>query len=817
MAQGQVDRAGRNEKKRRRSPWALLGRGLLGLAALLLLAGGGAFAWLKSTSGAQRSGAVTVAVVSGPVTVTRDAWGVPHIRAATDADAVYALGFVHWQDRAWQMDFQRRVAQGRLSEVLGEAALEQDRFLRTWGFGRAAQAALPALSAQSRALIRAYTAGVNAAQAQGKTALEFRILGYTPEPWQDVDSVSWSKLMAFDLGGNYEEEVLGAQVVRALGEDGLNQVTAPYPAGGPTILSADELTGAAQSLTGAVSSGTDGTQAGGSQVAPPQEPGLPQETVQALRSHLLAARALGMQAVPGKGSNDWVIAGSRTTSGKPILADDPHLGLTAPMLWYLADVQGDRLKAIGASIPGLPAIVIGRNDRVAWGVTNVNPDVQDLYIEPEDAPLTSRREVIRVKGEADVTLTVRSSAHGPIISDAGARTVGPRVALKWTALQGGDTTMDAFLGLNYAQNWADFTGALRSYVAPSQNFVYADVDGNTGHYAPGRVPIRGGWDGSLPVSGDGSREWQGFIPFEQLPHTLNPADGLVVTANNQVVPGPGSRALGNDRNWAEPYRAQRITDLLGTTAKLTVPDVQRVQLDTTSLVWADLRGPLLATRPGSDRARQALEQLRAWDGNETTGSVPATLFEAWLMQLQEMARDELGTDTVMNSLSVLNQLRGADGSGELCAVNGQGDCAALLTRTLDAALTDLQGRLGPDMKTWTYGRLHTVASNHRAFGNVQALAWLFNHSAPTPGGTNTVNVARPEHGTFRQTHGASYRQVVDLANPNDSVFIGSLGQDGNPLGAHAADQQPRWIAGEYLPMSTDQADWGRVNTLTLKP
>ncbi|GAA5437811.1 penicillin acylase family protein [Deinococcus aquaticus] len=817
MTQGQADRAGRNEKKRRRSPWALLGRGLLGLAALLLLAGGGAFAWLKSTSGAQRSGAVTVAGVSGPVTVTRDAWGVPHIRAATDADAVYALGFVHWQDRAWQMDFQRRVAQGRLSEVLGGAALEQDRFLRTWGFGRAAQAALPALSAQSRALIRAYTAGVNAAQAQGKTALEFRILGYTPEPWQDVDSVSWSKLMAFDLGGNYEEEVLGAQVVRALGEDGLNQVTAPYPAGAPTILSADELTGAAQSLTGAVSSGTDGTQAGGSQVAPPQGPGLPQETVQALRSHLLAARALGMQAVPGKGSNDWVIAGSRTASGKPILADDPHLGLTAPMLWYLADVQGDRLKAIGASIPGLPAIVIGRNDRVAWGVTNVNPDVQDLYIEPEDAPLTSRREVIRVKGQPDVTLTVRSSAHGPIISDAGARTVGPRVALKWTALQGGDTTMDAFLGLNYAQNWADFTGALRSYVAPSQNFVYADVDGNTGHYAPGRVPIRSGWDGSLPVSGDGSREWQGFIPFEQLPHTLNPADGLVVTANNQVVPGPGSRALGNDRNWAEPYRAQRITDLLSAAGKLTVPDVQRVQLDTTSLVWADLRGPLLATRPGSDRARQALEQLRAWDGNETTGSVPATLFEAWLMQLQEMGRDELGTDTVMNSLSVLNQLREADGSGELCAVNGQGDCAALLTRTLDTALADLQGRLGPDMKTWTYGRLHTVASNHRAFGNVQALAWLFNHSAPTPGGTNTVNVARPEHGTFRQTHGPSYRQVVDLANPNDSVFIGSLGQDGNPLGAHAADQQPRWIAGEYLPMSTDQADWGRVSTLTLKP
>ena len=802
---------------RKRSGWAVAGRVALGVTAALLLSAGGAAAWLHLSAQARHAGSAPVGGLGGAVTVTRDAWGVPHIRAQTDADAVFALGFAHWQDRAWQMDFQRRVAQGRLAEVLGEAALPQDRFLRTWGFERAAQAALPALSAQSRALIRAYTAGVNAAQAQDRTALEFRILGYAPEPWREVDSVSWSKLMAFDLGGNYEEEVLGAQVVRRLGADGLDQVTAPYPDGAPTVLSADELSGAAQSLTGAAAAGEPSEATRPPTTRPSAtvpKATLPSATVAALRSHLQAARTLGLQAVPGKGSNNWVIAGTRTASGKPILADDPHLALTAPMLWYLADVQGDRLKAIGASIPGLPAIVIGRNERVAWGVTNVNPDVQDLYIEPEGAPLTSRREVIRVKGAPDVILTVRSSRHGPIISDAGAGAVGPRVALKWTALQGGDTTMDAFLGLNYARNWADFTGALRSYVAPSQSFVYADVDGNTGYYAPGRIPVRRGWDGSLPVSGDGSREWQGFIPFEQLPHTFNPADGLIVTANNRVVPDSYPHALGNDRNWAEPYRAQRITDLLDTGRKLTVADVQRVQLDTLSLVWADLKEPLLATRPGSNRARQALERLRGWDGQQTTGSVPSTLFEAWLMELQEMARDELGNDAVMNSLSVLNQLRG---NGELCAVNGRGDCAALLTRTLEAALTDLEDRLGPDLNGWTYGKLHTVASHHRAFGKVSALAWLFNHEAPTPGGTNTVNVARPEHGTFRQTHGASYRQIVDLASPNRSVYIGSLGQEGHPLARHTADQQARWIAGEYLPMSTDPADWGRTRQLTLTP
>ncbi|PTA67577.1 penicillin acylase family protein [Deinococcus arcticus] len=783
---------------RRRPSWGKRAAlGLLVTLGLLGAAGGGAYMWLRATSEPRTAGTLSAPGLGAPVAVTRDAWGVPHIRAQSDEDAVFALGFVHWQDRAWQMDFQRRVAQGRLAEVLGEPALAQDRFLRTWGFQRAALSALPALEPRTRRLIRAYTAGVNAAQAQGKVAPEFRILGYTPEPWQEVDSLSWSKLMAFDLGGNYDEEVLNARVVQRLGEGGLDQVTAPYPAGAPTILSADELPERTR------------------RAAPTSAaPALPDATLAALRAHLAAARELGLQAVPGKGSNNWVVSGQRTVSGKPLLADDPHLSLTAPMLWYLADLQGSQLKSIGASIPGLPAIVIGRNDRVAWGVTNVNPDVQDLYIEPEGTPLRTRTETIRVKGQPDVTLTVRESAHGPIISDAGAADLGPRVALKWTALQPRDTTMDAFLGLNYAQNWGDFTRALSRYVAPSQSFVYADVDGNTGYYAPGRVPIRAGWDGSLPVSGDGTREWQGFIPFAQLPHVYNPADGLVITANNQVVPQGYPFNLGNARNWAEPYRAERITELLGTRPKLSLQDMKAAQLDTQSLVWRDFRSLLLATAPGSDDARRALAELRAWDGRLTVETRAGLLFEAWLMALQEMARDELGQDTVMNSLSVLRQLQQ---QGELCAVQGRGNCAALLTRSLDAALADLRTRLGNDMTSWTYGQLHQVASNHRAFGKVSALAWLFNHAAPTPGGTNTVNVARPEHGTFRQTHGASYRQIVDLAAPDRSLYIGSLGQAGSPLAPHASDQMRRWIAGEYLPMSTQPGDWGRTRVLTLQP
>ncbi|WP_102128103.1 penicillin acylase family protein [Deinococcus planocerae] len=787
---------------RARRSWAgRLGRGLLWVVLLVLLAALALVLWLRATSNPRVRGTVTLPELSGPVTVTRDRWGVPHIRAgASDEDAVFALGFIHWQDRAWQMDFQRRVAQGRLAEVLGAAALPQDRFLRTWGFQRDAQSIPPALSERSRRLVRSYTAGVNAAMRQGKLAPEFRVLGYTPEAWTDVDSVSWSKLMAYDLGGNYDDEVLGTHVVKRLGARGLNEVLPPYPQAAPTVLSRDEL-----GLTGRAVRTQEQTAA------------LPDATVRALQAHLDAARSLGLERIPGKGSNNWVIGGQRTASGKPILADDPHLALTSPMLWYLADIRGPTLRAIGATIPGLPGIVIGRNDRIAWGVTNVNPDVQDLYVEPENARLTERVEVIRVKGQPDVRLTVRQSAHGPIVSDVGAGEVGPRVALKWTALQPGDTTFDAFLGLNYAQNWEDFVAALERYVAPSQNFVYADVDGNTGYYAPGRIPIRQGWDGSLPVPGDGTREWAGFIPFGRLPHTYNPADGLVVTANNKVVPEGYPYNLGNVRNWAEPHRAERITALLSAKPTgLTLDDVRRVQLDAVSLVWRDLKPFLLATRPGDDLSRQALARLRGWNGNETTDSVEATIFEAWLAQLQAMGQDELGGETRVSSLAVLGQLR-AD--GELCRDEAEGrqGCASELQASLRRAVEGLAARLGPDPSGWTYGKVHTVASNHRAFGSVRALAWLFNHATPTPGGTNTVNVARPDPETLRQTHGPSYRQIVDLSDPNRSLYVGSLGQGGLPLGEHVSDQQALWARGEYLPMSTDERDWGQARTLTLEP
>lgn len=781
----------------------VLGRVLSGLILLIVLLVLGVLAYAYFSTRIQTSGTLKLSGLQGPVTVTRDRWGVPHIRAtASDADALFALGFVHAQDRLWQMEFQRRIAQGRLSEVLGSAALGQDKFLRTWGFYRAAQSALPALSPRTRSLIHAYTAGVNAYLATGNLPLEFTVLRYRPEPWTDVDSIAWQKLMAYDLGGNWEDEVLGQEVVQKLGRGMLDAVLAPYPKDAPTILSAADLK--QSGLLGAANKAASVR--------------LSDQLLSGLRAQMTAAHSLGFVPVPGKGSNDWVVAGARTASGMPLLADDPHLGISAPMLWYLADVQGPELHAIGATIPGLPGVVIGHNDRVAWGVTNVNPDVEDLYLEPADATLTSRTEVIKVKGQPDVQLTVQESVHGPIVSGStgSLKGMGPRVALRWTALAPGDTTFDAFVGLNYASNWNDFVEALRAYVAPSQNFVYADVEGNIGYYAPGKVPIRKGWDGSLPVPGDGQHEWAGYIPFEQLPHVLNPPEAMVVTANNRVVPPQYPFNLGNDRNWAEPYRAERILELLKAKTPLGSPDLQRVQFDTVSLVWRDFQTVLMTTRPGSDLSRRALELLRGWDGNETTDSVQASIFEAWLMQLQAMAADELGEGTRLSSLATLNALKS---NSPLCRDERSeiADCPAWLSRSLDLATQDLSAKLGSDPARWQWGKLHHAASKHGAFGGVGAIGWIWNRSVSTPGGTNTVNVARPDPGSYDQTHAPSYRQVVDLSDPNRSVFIGTLGQSGNPLSPHYADQEGLWARGEYLPMSSDPKDWGAVQTLTLSP
>ncbi|WP_261665062.1 penicillin acylase family protein [Deinococcus sp. Marseille-Q6407] len=763
----------------------------LGLLLAAMLASLLALLYVRSQTLPQLTGALNVSGLGEGVTVTRDQSGIPHIRAASDTDAVYALGLVHAQDRAWQLDFQRRIAQGRLSEVLGPAALEQDRFLRTWGFQRAATSALQALDPESRRLISAYTAGVNAGFALGKTAPEFLILGYRPEPWTDVDSVAWSKLMAFDLGGNWEQELENWKLCRSEGPAALSRLNPPYPASGPTILSRDELP----------VTGKDASSAGTACAAD-----LPAAHLQELQRQLAAVRKLGMEFEASRGSNDWVISGAHTASGKPMLADDPHLKLQSPMLWYLAEIQGPSLHSIGATIPGLPAVVIGRNERIAWGVTNHNPDVQDFFVLPAGAALRTHEEIIQVKGAEDVHLTLEDSDFGPVVSSVVDGPKGSKLALSWPTLMDGDTTLKAYLGVNRAQNWNEFLTAMQAYVGPSQNFVYADVDGNVGYIAPGRVPVRRGWDGSLPVPADSEHRWQGWVPFGELPQTFNPADGLVVTANNRSVPPGYPWLMTNDRAWADPYRSARITERLQGTHGLTLDDLAELQNDPLSGPWREMKAALLATpRAGlSAPATAALDGLKAWDGRLSTDSQAATVFEWWLAELKAQGKAALGSDP--STRAVAQALKA---ERPLCAQVAP--CPDLLAQTLETAAQKAAQR--------PYGQVHRAYSAHGAFGEIRALAPLFNARIAAPGGSDTVNVARPnrQDGTLDFTHAASYRQLIDLSDPDASRFTGTLGQSGNPLSPYARSQLRGWASGDYLPMSTRPADWGKTQVLQLKP
>ncbi|GMA42273.1 penicillin acylase family protein [Mobilicoccus caccae] len=781
---------------------------LLTLTVVIVTLGLSGVAWLRHEN-RPATGEVPLAGLHGPVQVTRDEWGVPHIRADTDEDAVFALGFVHWQDRSWQMEFQRRIVGGTLAEVLGPGAVEKDRFLRTMGFRRVAEQALPALKPESRQLISAYTAGVNAAMGRTAPAPEFRVLGISPAPWSDIDAVSWSQMMSFDLAGNYVDEIIAARAHARAGQAGIDALYPPAVPGSATILSDEDRARPAAAGTRS-DAGADRRDSAA--------------VAAAGAGAVRAAYSLGMAPAPGKGSNNWVVDGSRTRSGAPILSDDPHLGLSSPMLWYLADVRGKDLRAIGASIPGLPAIVIGRTDTFAWGVTNVGADVQDLYVEPKDAPLTSRQEVIAVKGQDDVSVTVRESRHGPIVSDVGVSDApevsGPdgqprTLALRWVALDPGDTTMDAFLDLNYARTVGDAVTALRRYVSPSQNFVLADTEGTIGYYAPGKLPVRS-WEGHLPVPGDGSHEWSGYVPFDEVPHVIGPASGAVVSANND--PGPPEASgprLAGPRVWADPYRAQRILDMLGERTDLDVAAMRAMQMDVRSGPWAELSARLLATTPLDEAGQRALDRLRTWDGVATRDSVETTIFEAWLYRLRGLATDELGEEARSRTRAVGAQLE----QGVFCpdAAAGVSTCEQALAHTLRETTDDLRRRLGADMDRWTWGSTHDAVHGHGAFDGIPVLGRIFSSRIPNGGGTDTVAPARPENASLEHRNGASYRQIVDLAEPDASRYVGSLGQGGSPWHPHARDQLPLWRDGADIPMSTREQDWGGTEHLTLTP
>jgi penicillin amidase len=775
--------------------FALRFAAVLGILGLLLLAA--CYVYLRQSL-PQTKGEIRVPGLSAPAEILRDRFGIPHIFAGSAEDASFALGFVHAQDRLWQMEMSRRIASGRLAEIVGPGALDTDRFLRTLGVRRAAEANLRSLDTETRRLLDAYAAGVNAFIASGPVLPpEFWLTGARPEPWAPADSVAWTKMMAWDLGGNWRNELLRMRLAKTLPLARIHELLPPYPGEkAPVIADLKELYSSME------------------------------------RDAVRLARFAPDN--DGLGSNNWVVSGARTESGKPLLANDPHLGLTAPPVWYFAQLSAPDMKVIGATLPGVPGVILGRNERIAWGFTNTGPDVQDLYIEKLDAaggylaPEGARAfqvidETILVKGAQAEKLRIRVSRHGPVITDVlrTAQDLAPRghvIAFAWTALAEDDRSAQAAQKFARAREWDGFLAAARDFQAPQQSIVYADIEGNIGFVAAGRVPHRrptNDLKGMAPAPGWQEKyDWAGYIPFEQLPRSFNPESGAIVTANHRITPPGYPHFISSD--WQPPHRADRIQTLLDAVPRHTVPSFARIQADVVSLAMREMLPKLLAARPRSEDARKALALLAKWDGTMSAERSEPLIAWAWWRELtRAIYADELGEAFRQNWLSravfLGNVLSGDAEGARWCddiRTPAVETCEEVLALSLEAALADLRRRFGNDQARWRWGDAHLALHEHRPFSRQPLLAAIFNFGVASPGDAYTVNVGRnnlnDEDRPFANRHAASLRAIYDLSDLEKSLYIHSGGQSGNILSDHYKAFSEAWAKNEYIPMRAER-------------
>lgn len=749
--------------------------GLLGVPALLAAAlvvaiGIGS---LPRTSGAYR-----LSGLDGAVTIGRDQNGVPHIEAASERDAYRALGFAHAQDRLWQMEFQRRVAQGRLAEIVGAAALPVDRHLRMLGLYRAAKASLAGLDPAARARLDSYVQGVND-WIGGRDRLlppEFWIFWHRPEPWTAADSAAWIKMMALTLDSDMAEELLRLRLQDRLSPEQIQDLWPGIPLPRTSGLG---------------------------------EPGWP---------FALADRLLALLPEPpgvGTGSNAFAVARSRSASGAALLAGDPHLQLRTPGVWYLADLTAPGLKVTGATMPGMPFVVIGRTPELAWSLTTTKADVQDLFIETVDpadperylapgGPLAfeSRTETIHVRGGAPETLRIRQTRHGPVISDLldGPQLPGRVLSLAWTALDPGDTTVEAGFALPHATTLDELRSSLAAYRTPVQNFIAADRQGQVGLFVAGAIPIRRQGDGTIPVDGaSGDFDWIGTIPPDQLPVHSGAGRGTVANGNDRVTHEDDAHPISF--SFEPDWRRQRIEELLAVPDKLTLDDLIRIQRDHRSGFAAALLPELLAATGLDPKLAALRDALRDWDGEMAQESWRAGLFLAWAEHLSRRIRaDELGPAADRLSglrgqflVHVLQERRSWCDDRRTPQVE---DCALMAGEALADAHAALVAAFGPERRGWRLRRVQSAALPHAALGNVPVLGSLFGHHAPKAGDPYSVDVAGASvgPGLVRRTvtHAASLRIVADLAEPGQIRIVTAGGQSGHPWSRWFSDGVARW-------------------------
>ncbi len=785
------------------------------------------------------TGEVRLNGLHGTVEIKRDGHGIPQIYADDPADLFFAQGYVQAQDRFYEMDFRRHVTAGRLSELVGENGLETDELVRTLGWRRVAEQEFEELGAGTRSLLDAYARGVNAyidGKSGSELSLEYAVLSltgpdYRPEPWTPVDSVAWVKAMSWDLRSNMADEIDRTMASRRMPVKDVEALYPDPPRSHRPIVTDRRLTvrdkkfGEPPAVTSAVAASLAKT-----------------------RDAAAALPAL-LGTGDGIGSNSWVVDGRHSATGEPILANDPHLAPSMPGVWYQVGLHCRELSEAcpydvsGFSFSGMPGVVVGHNRRIAWGVSTMYADVTDLYLERvngdtyeykgEQLPLTTRREKIKIAGEKARTITVRSTRHGPLLSDASddVADVGSAnaVALRWTALRP-RPTISAVFALDKAQGWKEFRAAAKRFTVPSQNLVYADVEGNIGYQAPGDIPIRDRGDGRWPVPGwDGKHEWKGYVPFDALPRVLNPDEGFIITANNRVVGDQYPYTLGADT--APGYRSARIRDLLTSKDELTVRDMTRFQTDTYNPSAEQMSAHLLEVELDTRFARQGQNTLRAWDRHQDADSPGGAYFSVvWRNVLELTFHDELpreqwpdGGERWFNVVRTLIDEPNShwwDNLATPTVVERRDD---ILREAMVRARNELTMIRSRKISGWAWGNVHRLTLVNPTLGDtgVGLIDRLFNRGPVEVGGSGgLVNATAWDaaHG-YEVTAVPTMRMVVDLADLDRSRWIQLSGSSGHAFHENYADQLPLWAAGRTLPWVFDDEDVSKAteHTLTLRP
>ncbi|HTH51398.1 MAG TPA: penicillin acylase family protein [Pyrinomonadaceae bacterium] len=761
-----------------------------------------AFAVCCLTTGVQAQ-KVVVSDLKAEVTVLRDARDIPYIEAKNDSDLYFMQGYETARDRLWQMDLMRRLARGETAEIFGNAALEQDKRWRRFGFASVANDSLAGLSPELRAALNDYARGVNAYIAtlsDKQLPVEFQILQYRPRDWTPTDTLVVGKILTDALSTTWQNDILRAQLMQSLSKEKFADVS-------------NEVT-----PLDVVLYGKDGAKPAAVATGPKTSASL---LAFAGEDERLRSQGLSMVGVYAEGlaaSNNFVVSGKHTVDGKPLLENDPHLQASAPGVWYLVNLSSPTIRVAGVTVPGVPGVILGHNDFIAWGATNVGPDVQDVYAETFNdkrevktptgwTASKVRHEVIKVRANpllpatTDTTVDYTDTPRGPVIAEEG----GKKYALRWTALDPKNQEFEAFFGLNRAKNWDDFQKALRTYGGATQNFVFADVKGNIGWYAAGRIPIRRVGDGRLPYDGattDG--DWTGYIPFEELPHLYNPPSGIIVTANQRIV-GTDYKYTSVGRDVASPFRARVIYDDIVKKQKLTMDDVRDIQYENYNIPLANLAKAVVAKNAAS---AETLDVLKAWDGRMTADSRGAALASEIRLCVQEkIANDNKPVPQFIIRDRVLEPAIKNDDKKWLPA--GVASYADLMRSCDTTARAALAKRIGADVTAWTWGKGWMSRFPHPLAAAPLIGMQFATPTVPIDGSGQTPNVGSS----------VSMRFIASPGNWDATRHVIPLGESGDPKSPHFKDQFDAWRTGTPMifPFSKEAVNKAAVSTTVYSP